>query len=249
VATGGLKALAVMGALIAAAFFICTLLLCSLIEGSPWCSWWPHLSLSHILQFMKSSGYWGIGISLGLMVVHSFVPFPAEFVAIANGMVFGSVWGTVITWAGAMLGACLAFGLVRRYGRPFVNRMLTRKKARVVDAWLARHGTETLLVSRFIPVISFNLINYAAGLTRISWWTFVWTTGAGILPMTVLMVVMGGKIHTLPWYLWALLLLAGLVLGLALHRLLGHKSSSRFFPLAFLLPFCYLPVDSSLFIF
>ena len=35
------------------------------------------------------------------------------------------------------------------------------------------------LFSRFLPVISFNLINYAAGLTAISWWTFSWATGIG----------------------------------------------------------------------
>ena len=40
-----------------------------------------------------------------LMVLHSFVPFPAEFVAMANGMLYGPIWGTVITWSGAMLGA------------------------------------------------------------------------------------------------------------------------------------------------
>ena len=42
------------------------------------------------------------------MVLHSFIPFPAEFLAIANGMVFGPVLGTVITWSGAMAGALLA---------------------------------------------------------------------------------------------------------------------------------------------
>lgn len=44
---------------------------------------------------------------------YTFLPFPAEFVAIANGMVHGAFWGTVITWAGAMLGAFLSFGLTR----------------------------------------------------------------------------------------------------------------------------------------
>jgi len=42
-------------------------------------------------------------------------------------------------------------------------------------------------------VISFNLINYAAGLTTISWWTFTWATALGILPLTCLMVLMEVK--------------------------------------------------------
>ena len=55
------------------------------------------------------------------MVLHSFVPFPAEVVAMANGMLYGPLWGTLITWVGAMLGAYLAFGLARWLGRPFVT--------------------------------------------------------------------------------------------------------------------------------
>ena len=50
------------------------------------------------------------------MVAHSFLPFPAEIVALANGMVFGPLWGAVVIWVGAMLGAATAFALVRALG-------------------------------------------------------------------------------------------------------------------------------------
>ena len=64
-------------------------------------------------ETIQSWGAWGVFGSIGLMILHSFVPFPAEFLAMANGMVYGLLWGTVITWTGAMLGAYLAFGLAR----------------------------------------------------------------------------------------------------------------------------------------
>ncbi|MCF8532076.1 MAG: VTT domain-containing protein [Reyranella sp.] len=41
-----------------------------------------------------------------------------------------------------------------------------------------------LIVCRLIPLVSFNVINYAAGLMNISWWTFIWTTAIGIVPGT-----------------------------------------------------------------
>ena len=59
----------------------------------------------------------------------------------------------------------------------------------------------------FIPLISFNLINYGAGLTKISWWTFTWTTGIGILPFTIIMVTMGNNFNLLPWWAWLILLI------------------------------------------
>ncbi len=216
--------LSIIAGIIVAAFLFFTTLLCSLMEEAAWCSWWPHISIEDTLEYVKSMGYWGVGISIGIMVLHSFVPFPAELVAVSNGMVFGPVWGTVITWFGAMIGAFLAFGLTRKFGQPFVRKMVREKKAQAVDRWVARHGVETLLISRFLPIISFNLINYAAGLTKISWGTFAWTTGVGILPMTILMVVMGDQIHNLPWLVWILLLLGGFLIFLLLHRFLHRRA-------------------------
>lgn len=58
---------------------------------------------------------WGPWAALGpivLMVVHSFLPFPAEIITPANGRVFGSVWGTVITRVWALLGAALVLAWV-----------------------------------------------------------------------------------------------------------------------------------------
>ena len=195
--------------------------------GDEWGQGWPHLSVTEIQGFIRSTGAWGVAAAIGLMVLHSFVPFPAEFVAIANGMVYGPVWGTVITWVGAMLGALLAFGLARLFGRPFVHAVLAKRHWTTVDVWVARHGAGAVLVSRFMPVISFNLINYAAGLTCIHWWTFTWATGVGILPLTTLMVVLGDRIQTLPWHVWVVVLAVGLILWLVMCRMFGKQANER----------------------
>ena len=136
---------------------------------------------------------------IGLMIVHSFIPFPAEFVAIAAGNVYGTLHGTFLTWVGAMLGANLSFGLTRLFGQPFVNWAVPANQQKMLDKWTEDQGAATLLISRFIPLIAFNLINYAAGLTKISWWTFIWTTGLGILPLTALFVHMGVQMQELSW--------------------------------------------------
>ncbi len=193
-------------------------------EEGVWCQWCSQISVDNITAFIRSTGPWGVGTSIGLMVIHSFVPFPAELVAIANGMIYGVVWGTVITWVGAMLGAYLAFGLSRLLGRPFVERMLNRSNREKMDEWTARNGAGALLFSRFLPVIAFNLINYAAGLTRISWWTFTWATGLGILPVTVLMVIMGDQIDSLPWQVWLALFFCGLLMWIVIHRVLKRRN-------------------------
>jgi uncharacterized membrane protein YdjX (TVP38/TMEM64 family) len=172
-------------------------------------------------RLIQSWGMWGVLASIMLMVLHSFVPFPAELVAVANGMLYGPWWGTLITWVGAMLGACLAFGLTRWLGRPFLDAAVGPRRRAAIDRWTMRQGGGALLLSRFVPVISFNLINYAAGLTAISWWTFVWATGLGILPLTFLMVLMGDRLWSGdlgPWLWLALTALGGWLLWWWLAR-------------------------------
>jgi uncharacterized membrane protein YdjX (TVP38/TMEM64 family) len=161
-----------------------------------------------IINFIRSLGAWGPVGSIAHMIIHFFIPFPAEFLPIANGMVFGSVWGVVFTWIGAMLGAYASFGLTRIFGRPFVARNLNPVQLEKLDEWVQNQGTVSLLLSRLIPLISFNLVNYGAGMTKISWWTFTWTTGLGILPMTIVMVTLWNNFKILPWWTWIVLLLA-----------------------------------------
>jgi uncharacterized membrane protein YdjX (TVP38/TMEM64 family) len=161
---------------------------------------------------IRSWGHWAALGSIALMVAHSFLPFPSEIITLANGMVFGALWGTVITWVGAMLGALSTFALVRLLGRPFVHRMLSENQMRTLSEWSSKRGGMALLIGRLIPVIAFNLLNYSAALTEISWWTFIWATGIGILPLTILLNVFGASVLTMKAWNWIWVLLLALIL-------------------------------------
>lgn len=167
---------------------------------------------------IRSWGAWGVAASIALMIVHSFLPFPAEAVALANGLVYGPVWGAVLTWCGAMLGASTAFGVGRILGRPFIRRFLPPEYKRRLATWSHSRGSIVLLTSRLIPVIAFNLVNYAAALTEISWWTYLWTTALGILPFTFLFAILGSRMLSMPLWVWFLLGVVVAVVWVALHH-------------------------------
>jgi uncharacterized membrane protein YdjX (TVP38/TMEM64 family) len=151
--------------------------------------------------FLRSWGPWSAAGAVALMVLHSFLPLPAEIIAIANGMMFGPGLGMVLTWVGAMLGALLSFALARWLGRPFVRLVVAKTRWRQIEAMPVSPGA--LLVARLIPVVSFNLVNYAAGLLGVGWWTFLWTTALGILPLTIATALLGGQMLAAPLWGWA----------------------------------------------
>lgn len=172
-------------------------------------------SLESIRDLIAGYGPWGPLAAIVLYVLHSFVPFPAQVLTLAIGAVFGPVWGTVVAWVAAMAGALVAFCVARLGGRPLAERFMPAAQLARFDYWVERYGTTALLILRFMPVVPFNLINYAAGLTPVSLGTFLWTTGVGILPITLLSVLAADQLaqgNTAGlWLMGALILLSGTV--------------------------------------
>jgi uncharacterized membrane protein YdjX (TVP38/TMEM64 family) len=175
-----------------------------------------------MMGLVCGDGMAGFGAVIVLLIMHSFIPFPAELVALAAGDCLGFWPGLTAVWIGAMIGALLAFWLARRLGREFVEASLGERSRAALDRWTADKGAATLLICRLIPVIAFNLINYAAGLTEVRLWTFVWTTGLGILPITALTTAVGASMRTIPTPVLLGLCVAGVAMVL-LGRLAARR--------------------------
>jgi uncharacterized membrane protein YdjX (TVP38/TMEM64 family) len=124
------------------------------------------------------------------MILVAILPFPAEVPAMLNGAIFGPVLGTMITWAGAMVGAQISFELANRFGRPLAARFLPRGMDHV-DRVALSTGWGGLLTLRLIPAVAFTALNWAAGLTGIPRWRFMWTTAIGILPGAIVFTASG----------------------------------------------------------
>jgi len=99
---------------------------------------------------------------------------------------------------GTVLGASIAFGIGRALGRPFLSQLTAGRvpQARLcrVQDWLDRRGVLGVLYTRIIPVLPFGLLNYTFGATRVRLGAFVVGTTLGILPNTVLNVLLGATV-------------------------------------------------------
>ena len=191
--------LAAGGVLTAGLFVIDSVILWCLIEYS---LLGIDFSSEGLRALMAQAGFWAPLASIGLMVLHSFVPFPAEVIAIANGIAFGPWLGVAITWIGAMLGAIASYELARGLGPAARQRLIPIRYSARLDTFALNIGIAPLLIARVLPIVSFNLINYAAGLAGVPRLLFIGTTGLGILPLSVLSVLVGSQALELPLYIW-----------------------------------------------
>lgn len=142
---------------------------------------------------------WGIAaplMSILLMIVQAIVaPLPAFVVTAANGMVFGNLWGAIISWTGAMVGALTSFGIARLVGDVTVKKALRNKKAvELIRRAGEKRGFYVILIARLLPFISFDIISYMAGLSGIRPRPFAMATALGMLPATILYTFFGRQI-------------------------------------------------------
>jgi uncharacterized membrane protein YdjX (TVP38/TMEM64 family) len=159
------------------------------------------------------------------MVAHTFVPLPADLLFVVNGAAFGFWGGLVVSWIGTMASAALAFGIARALGRPTAARVVPRVVLDWADTAIARGRWPMALAVRFVPIFPFSVLNFALGLTALSWTTFLWTTGAGILPTMIALVAASygatGPQKMLPWAVLGFLVLT--VLGLVVRNRLIRR--------------------------
>jgi uncharacterized membrane protein YdjX (TVP38/TMEM64 family) len=115
---------------------------------------------------------------------------PGAVPTLAGGALFGVVVGSLLTLTGAVIGATVAFLIGRRVGRAQVQRLAGRRAVRF-EQWLQKRGFLALLYARLVPIVPFNLLNYAAGATGMSTRAYVSATAIGIVPGTVAYTAVG----------------------------------------------------------
>lgn len=143
--------------------------------------------LEDLKAFMLGLGSFGPIVAILLMVLHSIIFIPSEIILFANVYIFGLTLGLIYTWIGSMLGAYLSFYLARLFGRPLVLKFISDAKLAKFDNRFKKNGLFGLFLLRLVPLFSFNLLNYGAGLIKITLWQFTWTTALGIIPPMVIM--------------------------------------------------------------
>ncbi len=143
-------------------------------------------------EYILSFGIWAPVVSFFLMVFQSLAaPLPAFVITFANAGLFGWAKGAALSWSSAMVGAILCFAIARLYGRAVVEKFTTRRALKEVDVFFEKYGKWAVLIARLLPFVSFDIVSYAAGLTAMGWWEFIWATGLGQLPATLVYSYVG----------------------------------------------------------
>ena len=186
-----------------------------------------YLSLTVLTEWLRESGPLAPLLLIGSMACAVLIPpIPSVPLDLAAGAVFGPFYGAFYAVIGAEIGAIVCFLLARAWGRDALSRLLK------VETTFCRMCTDHQLmglvfVARLIPVFSFDMVSYGAGLTNISLKTFALATLVGMAPPTFAFTYFGSSVVTAQWPM----IVAGIVMVgffLAMPKLLTRYRTSRF---------------------
>lgn len=148
--------------------------------------------LRAFLSWSQGLGVWGIFAFAAVYVLATVLFVPGLLLTLAAGALFGILWGTLAVSLGSTVGVALAFLLGRYVARQRVESLIAgRPRFRAIDDAVGYQGFKIVLLTRLSPVFPFNLLNYAYGVTRVSFRDYLLASWIGMLPGTVMYVYFG----------------------------------------------------------
>jgi uncharacterized membrane protein YdjX (TVP38/TMEM64 family) len=147
-----------------------------------------------LLGTLRHAHAFGAAAPVAFVLIHAFgvaAFVPATVFAVAGGALFGFSRGVAYSIVGGGLGACAAFLLGRHVLRNvFASRLAESPQLVAIDRAVAANGLRILFLLRLSPIMPFNLMNYALGVSTVRLQDFVFAL-VGMLPGTIVAAYAG----------------------------------------------------------
>lgn len=185
-------------------------------------------------EFIESFGVIAPIVYVLMFAVLPIFFFPVPILAVAGGLVFGFVEGSLLTFFGAVINCYLMFIMSRKFGRNYVKDLLKRKLTEKQHKRIFDVSDDKLMMSlvilRLIPLVPYNLINYGYGLTNISLSKYMIASVLGIIPGTIVFLNFGAtSSNVFSWqFLVASLMVVLLTVGsIYISKIIDKKDNAK----------------------
>jgi uncharacterized membrane protein YdjX (TVP38/TMEM64 family) len=184
-------------------------------------------NVENLRATMLAYGPWAAGISIGLTVAQAIVaPLPMNVVTITNALVFGPVWGSLLSWFSSVLGASLCFLLSKTFGKPFAHKIVGHSLSKA-ERFFKKYGLHAMFLVRMMPFVPFDAVSYGAPLVGVPFSRFLVATAIGIVPSILVYSFLGKLIAGIYWWVVIALLSVTLIAIVAAARMFRRSNESK----------------------
>lgn len=148
------------------------------------------LGAEHLETLLKEYGAAAPLIFMVVYAVGTVFFLPGSVLTLLGGALFGPYWGTLYNLTAATIGAMLSFLVARYLASDWVNKKTGGRMKQLING-VEKEGWRFVAFTRLVPLFPFNLLNYALGLTRISFSQYSITTYICMLPGAIAYTYLG----------------------------------------------------------
>ncbi|NJK67909.1 MAG: TVP38/TMEM64 family protein [Microcoleus sp. CSU_2_2] len=200
--------------------------------------------IKNVLESIANLGPWGPAAFILIYIVATVLFIPGSLLTLGSGVLFGVVGGSICVSIGSILGASCAFLIGRYLTRNWVSKQIEgNQKFKSIDIAVAKEGWKIVLLTRLSPIFPFNLLNYAFGVTQVSFKDYFFASWIGMIPGTVMYVYIGSLAGSLAalgspgrsrtaaeWALYGIGLLATIALTVYVTRIAKKALDEKISP-------------------
>ena len=171
--------------------------------------------LIDIIEYIRSFGPYAMLVSLGLIVFINVVAvLPNIFLLAANGILFGIIPGTIISWLAESIGVIISFMLMRYFGQEYTTALVKRNNMlQKVDDYSGKNGFKIMIIARSIPFVPSGLITAIGAVSEIRKRDYIFATLLGKFPSALIEVSIGHDLASYHEHMLRLTLFVLLAIG------------------------------------
>lgn len=181
--------------------------------------------------FLAEAGLWAPLLFIVLQALQVIAaPIPMQVFGLAGGYAFGALPGTIYSLTGLVIGTFVVVWLVKRYGRPLVERFVKPHTLERFDS-LSRSSGQTILFLIFLfPGLPDDAICFIAGLSPLSIRTIVVLAFLGRLPGVAALSIVGEQLASGKDLTVSIIIISAVVLIVGLFYIYRGRMLRRFMP-------------------
>ena len=122
-----------------------------------------------LVSYIEGFGIWGAFVLVGIQIFQIILALiPGELVEFVSGVIYGTLWGTVICLVGVALGELLVYMLVKWLGMRFLNKIISPREFKKLTFLNDEKKLEyVVFLLFFIPGTPKDVLTYFMPLTKI----------------------------------------------------------------------------------
>jgi uncharacterized membrane protein YdjX (TVP38/TMEM64 family) len=150
------------------------------------------IDIAQLQGWLRSTGDWAPLLYILLYTIATVFILPSTPLNLLGGALFGPWLGTLWTSVAAMIAAIATFAFTRTIGRKAIARKLSGRW-QTLDVEMRRGGLFYMIAIRLVPFMPYGLLNFAAGLTSVSYRDYLLGTLLGTTPGILPYVLLGSS--------------------------------------------------------